>query len=316
MKISRSALRTATLLTLSIAAAFPWALPAAAQEVPSVAPADEISCSSNFGNPVDLYKRNLHLVAAPADEIANVQKSKPELSAGPFSGGKFAYDRVEIYLVQTKQGGDDSREGSVSLYARASRNQKESWFKVAQGKEGGTNNYDFFDLTIGDAGDDSGEHSDENSAAGASLAVKKLNAPIFKVSWWKHESGVSTFAQVRKMLLLDFRTSTPKIMAALQCVSAEGGGACGDYDNGSAPTTTLACNWDSTKADFLCTSTATGDYTVPLTHRLYLASEEDALMPRKKAIRRRLKRWVLGARTTARGLQRSPICQGLDLSAI
>jgi hypothetical protein len=189
---------------------------------------------------------------------------------------------VDIYLVQTKRGNDDSTEGSVSLYARASRNQKESWFKVAQGKEGGTANYDFFDLTIGDAGDDSGEHSDKNSAAGASFAVKKLNAPIFKVSWWKHEMGVSTFAQVRKMLLLDFRTSTPKIMAALQCVNADGGGACGDYDNGSAPTTTLACNWDSTKADFLCTSIATGDYTVPLTHRFYLASEADAAYAAKE----------------------------------
>jgi hypothetical protein len=282
MKTSQSALCIATLLTVSIAAVFSWTLPAAAQEAPSAAPADEISCSSNFGNPVDLYKKNLHLVAAPADEIANVQKSKPEITAGPFTGGKFAFDRVDIYLVQTKRGNEDSAEGSVSLYARASQNQKESWFKVAQDKEAGMANYDFFDLTIGDAGDDSGENADENSTAGASFAVKKLNAPIFKVSWWKHEMGVNTFAQVRKMLVLDFRTSTPKIMATLQCVNADGGGACGDYDNSAAPTTTLACNWDSTKADFLCTSTATGDYTVPITHRFYLASETDAAYAAKE----------------------------------
>jgi hypothetical protein len=253
-----------------------------AQDASGAAPADEISCSSNFGNPVELDKKYMHVVQATADEIANVQKSKPDITAGPFSGANFAYDRVEIYLLQTKQGGDDSREGSVSLYARASRNQKESWFKVAQDKEAGMANYDFFDLTIGDMGDDSGENTDENPATGASFAVKNLNAPIFKVSWWKHEMGVNTFAQVRKMLLLDFRTSTPKIMAALQCVSAEGGGACGVYDNGAAPTTTLACNWDSTKADFLCTSTATGDYTVPLTRRFYLASEADAAYAAKE----------------------------------
>jgi hypothetical protein len=282
MKTSRSALCKATLLTLSIAAAFPWTFPAEAQEVPSAAPADEISCSSNFGNPVELDRKYMHLVPALADEIAHVEKSKPEITAGPFTGGKFAYDRVDIYLVQTKRGNEDSTEGSVSLYARASRNQKESWFKVAQDKEAGMVNYDFFDLTIGDAGDDSGESTDENSATGASFAVKNLNAPIFKVSWWKHETGASTFAQVRKMVLLDFRTSTPRIMAALQCVSAEGGGACGDYDNGSAPTTRLACNWDSTKADFLCASTATGDYTVPLTHRFYLASETDAAYAAKE----------------------------------
>jgi hypothetical protein len=198
MKTSRSALCIATLLTLSIAAAFPWAPPVAAQEVPSTAPADEISCSSNFGNPVQLEKKYLHLLPATPEEIAMVQKSKPEITTGPFASGKFAYDHVEIYLVQTKRGNEDSTEGSASLYARASQNQKESWFKVAQDKEAGMVNYDFFDLTIGDAGDDSGENADVNSAAGASFGVKKLNAPIFKVSWWKHESGVSTFAQVRE----------------------------------------------------------------------------------------------------------------------
>ena len=276
MKTSQSAL-----LTLLTALVFAWTPRAMAQDASGAAPADEISCSSNFGNPVELDKKYMHLVPATADEIANIQKSKPDITAGPFTGA-FPYDRVEIYLVQTKQGGQDSREGSVSLYARASRNQKESWFKVAQDKEAGMANYDFFELTIGDAGDDSGENADENSAAGASFAVKNLNAPIFKVSWWKHEQGVSVFAEVRKILLLDFRSPRPQIVAALQCVSAEGGGACGVYDNGSVPTTTLACNWDAAKGDFLCTSTATGDYTVPLTHRFYLASGADVPYPAKE----------------------------------
>jgi hypothetical protein len=251
-------------------------LASVAQEADGAAPADEISCRSNFGNPVELDKEYMHLVPATAEEIATVQKSKPELTTGPFSGEKFAYDRVEIYLVQTKRGNDDSTEGMLSLYVRAFRNQKESWFKIAQDKEAGMVNYDFFDFTVGDAGDDSGESSDKNSDVGASFAVNTLNAPIFKVSWWKHEMGVNTFAQVRKMLILDFRTATPKIMAALQCVDADGGGACGVYDNGSAPTTTLACNWGSAKGDFLCTSTASGDYAVPLSRRFYLGSKGDA----------------------------------------
>jgi hypothetical protein len=75
----------------------------------------------------------MHLVPAQADEIANVQKSKPEITAGPFTGGKFAYDHVEIYLVQTKRGNEDSAEGNVSLYARASQNQKEF---MVQGRAG------------------------------------------------------------------------------------------------------------------------------------------------------------------------------------
>jgi hypothetical protein len=282
MKTRRSALSRSILLTLLAALGFAWAPRAFAQDTPNAEGTDEISCSSNFGNPVQLDKKYLHLVPTTAEEVASVQDSKPALSAGPFSEGKFGYDHVEIYLAQTKEGAEDSTEGTVSVYARATRNKKESWLKVVKDKEAGMADYDFFDLTIGYAGDDSSENADENSAAGAPFAVKKLNAPIFKVSWWKHEMGVNTFAQVRKMLVLDFRTSTPKIMAALQCVSAEGGGTCGVYDNGSVPTTTLACNWDSTKADFLCTSTATGDYTVPLAHRFYLSSETDAAYAAKE----------------------------------
>jgi hypothetical protein len=281
MKTSQLALTRSVLLTLLTAAVFVCAPQAAAQDSPSAAPAEEISCSSNFGNPVQLDKKYWSFVPATTEEIASVQKSKPELSAGPFSGGKFAYDRVEVYLVQTKQGNDDSTEGTVSLYARATLNKKESWFKIARDKEAGMANYDFFDLTIGateggNPGGDAGENPDENSSARVSFAAKELNAPIFRVSWSRHEGGASVFAEVRKILLLDFRSSRPQIVAALQCVSAEGGGGCGVWDNGSAPTTTLACNWDSAKADFLCTSTATGDYTVPLMRRFYLESGAEA----------------------------------------
>ncbi|MGA8221579.1 MAG: hypothetical protein WB780_07980 [Candidatus Acidiferrales bacterium] len=246
-----------------------------AQQASDAAPADEISCASNFGSPVELDKKYLHLIPASPDEILTMQKGKPDIAAGPFTSGMFPYDRVEIYLVPTKVGEDESVEATLSLFARAIRDQKDSWFKIAQDR-GFTSVSDFFNLTIGDTGDNSGDVSDQNAATAVSFAVKNMNAPIFKVSWWKHESGVSTFAEVRKILLLDFRTSPPKIMAALQCVSAVGGGACGDFDNGAAPTTTLACNWDRSKADFLCTSTATGDYTVPLTRRFYLASGKNS----------------------------------------
>jgi hypothetical protein len=268
MDISRSIFARAIGLVFSIAMVSAWAPATPAQDDNAATPADEISCQSNFGNPVELDKKYWSFVPATAQEIASVQKSKPELSAGPFSGGKYAYDRVDIYLTQEKGAGADSGTARLSLYARALQNQKESWFKIAQDKEAGVADYDFFDLSIGaeggDTGGDAGESPDENSGARVSFAVKSLNAPIFRVSWSKHNQGASVFAEVRKILLLDFRSSTPAIVAALQCVSAQGGGACGDWDNGAVPTTTLACNWDAVKADFLCTSTATGDYTVPL----------------------------------------------------
>jgi hypothetical protein len=270
---STHTLAAALFVTAAVISLAPF--PTSAQET-TATPADEISCKSDFGNAVELDKSSFRLVPATAEESASVRKSKPELSAGPFSGGKFAYDRVEIYLVQTKEGEPDSVEATLSLYARGLRDQKESWFKFAPDRHENMGISDFFDLTIGDTGDDSGQGSDEKSSPGVSLAVQKMNVPIFTASWWKHESGASTFAEVQKLLLLDFRTSPPGVMTALQCVHAEGGGACGVYDNGSAPTTTLTCNWDSAKSDFLCNTTKSGDYIPPLTHRTYLASGADA----------------------------------------
>jgi len=202
-------------------------------------------------------------------------KRKEDIAAGPSSSGKLAYDRVETYLVTTKEGGDDTVDAKLSLYARAIRNQKGLWFKIVQDLDD-IAQIDFFDLSIGQAGENSGETSNENSGPVVSVVVKHLNAPIFIVSWQNRVGGASTFGEVQKMLLLDFRTLAPRIVAALECVSAEGGGVCGVLDNGSALTTTLACNWDAAKADFLCTSTATGDYTAPFTRRFHLASRLDA----------------------------------------
>jgi hypothetical protein len=276
MKLLRLVFGPAAVVVWGGAMAFAWVPPAIAQDDSSAAPAAEISCRSNFGNPVELDKKFWSFVPATAEEIASVQKLKPELSAGPFSDGTIPYDHVEIYLTETKKGDADSTEATLSVFARAMQNQKESWFKIAQDKGAGMADYDFFDVTVSDTGDESSESPDGNSSTGVSLVVKKINVPIFEVAWWKRETGVNTFAEVRKMLLLDFRTLAPRMTAVLQCVHAEGGGACGDFDNGAAPTTTVACNWDAAKADLLCTSTATGDYTVPLTHRFHLASGADA----------------------------------------
>ena len=49
-------------------------------------------------------------------------KRKEDIAAGPSSSGKLAYDRVETYLVTTEEGGDDTVDAKLSLYARAIRN--------------------------------------------------------------------------------------------------------------------------------------------------------------------------------------------------
>ena len=247
----------------------------------------DIYCSSNFGNAVEVDKKPLHLVPASPEEIANLRKSRPQMSSGPFRGGNSAYDGVEIYRIETKNNDNAFAEATVSIYARASKNEKEFWFKLIQDR-GQQTGFDFFNLTPGDAGVDSGAPPADASGESAAdqqqaqaphsvrLAVKGHHIPILTSTWNEHSTGASTFAEIAKAVLLDFRRSPPSVMAAFQCVAAEGGGVCGVWDNGSAPATTVACNWDDTKADFLCTSTAAGDYTVRVSRRYYLASGADA----------------------------------------
>jgi hypothetical protein len=151
MKTPPSALRLVAAVAWAVVI-FPVAPPVAAQE--EATPFGAISCSSNFGNPVELDKKSFHLATAPAAEIASLQKSKPALSAGAFAGGKFPYDSVVIYAVGRDQGEDDAEESAVSVYVRAVRNQKESWFTIAH-ERGDPPRSDFFMRTKGDTGPES-----------------------------------------------------------------------------------------------------------------------------------------------------------------
>jgi hypothetical protein len=272
MKTPRSALFLAAAVALAIEI-FPAASASTAQQ--DATRSNAISCSSNFGNPVELDRKSFHLVAAPPAEISNFQKSKPALSAGPFVEGKFPYETVEIYLVEKDLGETNPGESTVSLYVRAVRNQKESWFTIAHDRED-IPSLDFLARTKGATGPESGIDKDADPGPAVSLALKNNSMPIFEASWWRRETGANTFADVQNVLILDFRSLQPSVLSVLQCIAAEGGGACGDYDNGTAPTTKLLCDWDTAKSDFLCTSGKTGDYTPPVTHRFYLASGADA----------------------------------------
>jgi hypothetical protein len=271
MRTPRSALFLAAAVALRIAI-LTAASPVIAQE--QVIPFGTISCSSNFGNPVLLDQKLFRLAAAPAAEVASLQKNRPALSAGPFAAGKFPYDRVEIYVVGKDQGENDTEESAVSRYVRAVRNQKESWFSIAH-EPGDPPQSDFFTRTKGETSPEDEIDRDNDPGPAVSLALKN-GVPIFEVSWWRREVGASTVAAEQKIILLDFRTLRPSMLSVLQCISADGGGVCGVYDNSNASTTTLSCDWDVAKSDFLCTSSETGDFTPPVTHRFYLGSGADA----------------------------------------
>lgn len=307
MFTQRATLSLAAILFAFCATPFSGVALALAQDSAISAPQSEISCSSNFGNAVELEKNQFHLVPASPEEIAGLRNSKPQISAGPFTAEKSHYDRVEIFLAE-KKGDEAYAEASLSVYARAVNTQKESWFKIAS-DPANPPGLDFFDVTPGDRGADLDDNPQKDAADRVSFAIKATQIPVFQVTWFKHETGANTFAEVRKALLLDFRSSPPAIMAALQCVSAEGGGVCGVYDNGTAPTTALVCNWDTAKGDFLCSSTMTGDYTPAVAHRFYLASGADApytAEPNSPATLSVLGGWIVSDRSWARGTHDIP----------
>lgn len=97
MTTPRSALFQPAAIALALGV-FPAAAPVAAQE--EATPFGAISCSSNYGHPALLDKKLIHLVVAPAAEIASLPKNKPALSAGPFAGGKFPYDTAPSFHVE------------------------------------------------------------------------------------------------------------------------------------------------------------------------------------------------------------------------
>ena len=94
---------------------------------------DVISCSSNFGNAVELDTQGFRIVSPGPDKITTLALRTPALSAGPFDLSKFAFDRIEVFLVEESRGEAGYGESTVFVYARALRGKKESWFSVVPG---------------------------------------------------------------------------------------------------------------------------------------------------------------------------------------
>jgi hypothetical protein len=238
------------------------------------APGDQISCMSNSGNPVFLQSKWFHLVPAAPEEAARAGATKPVFSAA-FGAGKYPYDHIDVFLEKTnpRDGGMYGTESTLSIYARAKKGRTESWFALSRDKQD-MDDMDFMQQTPLDnatSTDSTGSRSER-----ASFALKDQRVPIISVSWFQGETGANAYSETDKRVLLDFRNAPPSVMGILQCVFHDGGGACTAPDSTMAPTTAVQCNWEATRADFLCTSTETGDYVLPFTHRFYMGSGEDA----------------------------------------
>lgn len=235
--------------------------------------ASDISCTSNAGNAVLLNKKDFRLSPALPEAVARVNSTKPVFSGGPFAAGKYPYERIDVFFAKEnpREGGMYGTETTLAVFVRTKTVEKESWFELLHDRNDRAN-LDFMVETPADrssAPDQLGEPSE-----GASLALKDPSVPILALRWFTGMMGGNASTEIDKHVLLDFRKSPPAVMAVLQCVNNDGGGACTSYDSVSAPTTKVQCNWDSARGDFLCGSTVSGDFVQQVKHLFYLASGE------------------------------------------
>jgi hypothetical protein len=277
-------------------------------------PASDISCTSNAGNGVLLDKKDFRLSPAPPEAVARASSTKPVFSGGPFAAGKYPYERIDVFFAKEKprEGGMYGTETTLAIVVRTKTGEKESWFELLHDRNDRANR-DFMVETPADrssAPDQLGEPSE-----GVSLALKDSTVPLLALRWFTGMMGGNASTEIDKHVLLDFRKSPPSVMAVLQCVNNDGGGACTTYDIVSAPTTKVECNWDSARGDFLCDSIVSGDFVQPVTRRFYLESGEQVPFQPKPGEPRTLAEFATQISRDAAWAARNPEIPGLGMTA-
>jgi hypothetical protein len=83
-------------------------------------------------------------------------------------------------------------------------------------------------------------------------ATPDPSVPLFLLAFAYSDGGANASGSIETQLMLDARDGVPKIARALQCVTWEGGGACGAPDYASQTHTGMMCSWEKSANDFAC----------------------------------------------------------------
>ena len=84
------------------------------------------------------------------------------------------------------------------------------------------------------------------------LATPDPRIPLFDISFTQDLGGANAANLQEAHILMDFRSSPPRVLVTADCAYNEGGGACTAIDSGMAPRSDLHCDWAGEKNDFLC----------------------------------------------------------------
>jgi hypothetical protein len=92
----------------------------------------------------------------------------------------------------------------------------------------------------------------ECNFAELALATPDSGIPLFDISFTQDLGGANAGNWQEAHILMDFRSSPPRVLVTADCAYNEGGGACTAIDSGMAPRSDLQCDWAGEKNDFLC----------------------------------------------------------------
>lgn len=90
------------------------------------------------------------------------------------------------------------------------------------------------------------------SFADVALATADPNLPLLAIKFGENLGGANASNWTEASVLLDFRSSPPRVLATADCGYNEGGGACTAQDSAEMPRSGLQCDWASESEDFLC----------------------------------------------------------------
>ncbi len=96
--------------------------------------------------------------------------------------------------------------------------------------------------------------------ASAALASDDPNVALVGISFSQDLGGANARNWTNSDILLDFRSSPPKVLAGVDCSYNEGGGACTALDSGQMTRYDLSCNFSQQVHDFLCTQKTDTSY--------------------------------------------------------
>ncbi len=95
------------------------------------------------------------------------------------------------------------------------------------------------------------------SFADVELATADPNLPLLVIRLGEDLGGANANNWTEASVLLDFRSSPPRVLATADCTYNEGGGACTAQDSEQMPRSGLQCDWVSDSDDFLCSENST-----------------------------------------------------------